>query len=100
MGSGNKELGLVLTVNYLKLINEETELPKFITFYNEGVKLLCTDSPAIDVFKKLESRGVKLFACKTCLNHFNLLDKLEVGIAGTMVDIIELQKAADNVISL
>ncbi len=100
MGNGDETLGLQLITNYLGLINEENKLPKFITFYNSGVKIICDGSPAIDNLKKLETAGVKLIACKTCLNHFNLLDKIEVGIAGTMVDIIELQKMADKVINL
>lgn len=100
MGTGDEELGLQLVTNYLKLINEEVELPKFISFYNGGVKLICTGSPAIEIIKTLEKKGVKLIACKTCLKHFNLMNKTEAGIAGTMIDIMELQKIADKVINL
>jgi intracellular sulfur oxidation DsrE/DsrF family protein len=100
MGSGGAELGLLLVKNYLTLLNEEEVLPKVMVFYNEGVKLICSDSPVVEQLQLLEMRGVKLLACKTCLNHFGLLDKMEVGIAGTMMDIIELQKAADKVITL
>lgn len=100
MGSGDEELGLQLATNYLKLIKEENALPRFITLYNGGVKLICTGSPAIEILKTIEKEGVKLIACKTCLKHFKLMDKMEAGIAGTMIDIIELQKIADKVINL
>lgn len=100
MGTGDEQLGLQLLTNYLKLLNEENELPQFIILYNEGVKLTCIDSPTIEIIKAIEKRGVKIIACKTCLKHFNLMDKMEVGIAGTMIDIIELQKVADRVINL
>jgi intracellular sulfur oxidation DsrE/DsrF family protein len=100
MGNGSEELGLQLVTNYLKLINEENSLPRFITFYNAGVKLICTGSAAIESLKQLEKAGVKLIACKTCLNHFQLIDKVEVGIPGTMIDIIELQKMAQKVVNL
>jgi selenium metabolism protein YedF len=100
MGTGDKVLGLKLMTNYLRLINEETEMPSFIVFYNSGVKLICKDSPVIEVTKAMEGKGVKLIACKTCLQHFDLMDKMEVGIAGTMMDIVELQKIADKVITL
>ena len=96
MGPGDKALGLQLITNYLRLINEETELPRFIAFYNNGVKLICKDSPVIEITKAIEQKGVKLIACKTCLQHFDLIDKMEVGIAGTMIDIVELQKIADR----
>ncbi len=100
MGSGDEELGLQLITNYLNLINAENNLPQFITFYNSGVKVICEGSPAIENLKKLAAAGVKLIACKTCLNHFNLMDKVKVGLPGTMVDIIEIQKMADKVINL
>ncbi len=100
MGTGDDQLGLQLVTNYLKLLNEEDELPKFIALYNAGVKLTCTGSPVIELMKAIEKRGVKFISCKTCLNHFDLVNKVEVGIAGTMIDIIELQKVADRVINL
>lgn len=100
MGTGDDELSLLLIKNYLTLLNEENELPKVIAFYNGGVKLLCEGSPATDSLKILEQKGVKLIACKTCLNYFNLMDKFEVGIAGTMMDIIEFQKVAEKIINL
>jgi selenium metabolism protein YedF len=100
MGSGDEALGLLLATNYLKIIDEEKDLPRFIVFYNGGVKLMCTGSPVIETLKAIEQKGVKLMACKTCLNHFELIDKIEVGTATTMIDIIDLQRAANKVISL
>ncbi|TDO01329.1 DsrE family protein [Sunxiuqinia elliptica] len=100
MGAGDDELGQKLIANYLTLISEEKELPRVIVFYNAGVQLICSGSPVIDTLKTIEQKGCKLLACKTCLNHLNLLDKVEVGIAGTMMDIIELQKVANKVINL
>jgi len=100
MGAGDSELGLVLLKNYLTLISEEAELPNVISFYNEGVKLVCSNSPVIEILKTLEQKGVKLVICKTCLNNFQLLDKVETGIISTMMDIIEFQKVADKVINL
>lgn len=100
MGLGDKTLGLQLAKNYLTLLNEETELPKVIVFYNEGVKLLCSNSPVLEPLQKLTKNGVKLVACKTCLIHFKLIDDLQLGVVGTMMDIMQLQKVADKVISL
>ena len=100
MGTGDKDLGTKLISNYLRLISEETEMPCFIVFYNSGVKLICKGSPVTEIFKIMENKGVKLIACKTCLQHFDLMDEIEAGIAGTMMDIVELQKLADKVISL
>lgn len=99
MGSGNEKLGQLLVKNYLTLLCEE-ETPKVITFYNEGVKLICSGSEALEPLKLLAEKGVKLVACKTCLNYFQLLEKVEVGITGTMVDIMHFQKVAEKVVNL
>ncbi|PTN04787.1 DsrE family protein [Mangrovibacterium marinum] len=100
MGSGNEELALVLVKNYFKLLTEEQELPRVIAFYNTGVELIVKGSPVLAELKILEEKGVRLVACKTCLKHLSLLEKMKVGIAGTMMDILELQKVACKVISL
>ncbi|KOH43398.1 hypothetical protein NC99_38250 [Sunxiuqinia dokdonensis] len=100
MGTGDGELGLLLVQNYLKLLSEERELPQVMAFYNGGVKLICSGSPVVGTLQTLEQKGVKLMACKTCLNHFGLINQMEVGIAGTMTDILLLQKAAEKVINL
>lgn len=100
MGRDSDDLGLLLVTNYLNLLNQEDNLPRFIAFYNGGVKLVCSKSPAIDILKSMEAKGVRLIACKTCLNHFGISNKMEVGMAGSMMDIIDLQKKADKVINL
>ena len=100
MGEGDEALSLSLVANYLKLVNEESNFPLFMAFYNGGVKLLCDGSPVLDTLKSLEKKGVKMLACKTCLSYYHLLDKRKVGVEATMVDIMSLQKAADKVISL
>ena len=100
MGSGNDELGMILITNYLKLINEDNETPKFIVLYNSGVQLVCAGSPVIDLLKSIESKEVKIIACTTCLKYFNLMDSLKVGVAGTMMDILELQKMAGKIVTI
>lgn len=100
MGSGDEVLGMQLIENYFKLILQEDSLPKVLVFYNSGVKLLAEGSTVIASLKAIEAKGVQLLACKTCLNHFKLMDKQLVGKAGTMLDIIALQNEADKVVSL
>lgn len=99
MGSGDTELGKKLLSNYLKLIYDEDRLPRFIALYNGGVKIVA-DNSLTDTLQNMEKKGVKIIACKTCLNQFNLIDKMEAGITGTMMDIIELQTMADKVVNL
>lgn len=100
IGVAPEDLSQILVKNYLNLMKEEKKLPTAFLFYGEGVKLVCEGSEVIDSLKSIESRGVKLIACKTCLNYFNLTEKISVGQAGTMADIITFQIEAKKVISV
>lgn len=100
MGEGSEELGRTLLTNYFTIRNNDNNLPKIIVLFNSAVKLIVEESPVISILKDIEAKGVKIIACKTCLSFFDLLDKLEVGTPGTMVDIISLQDEADKIITL
>ncbi|MHB1120700.1 MAG: DsrE family protein [Bellilinea sp.] len=69
-------------------------------FYTDGVKLVCQGSPVLTLLEELEAKGVELILCKTCLDYFNLTQKVKVGIVGGMPDIIEAMTKAVKVISL
>lgn len=100
MGIATEELRLILAENYLSITLKENQLPGFILFYAEGVKLVAEGSPVIETLKAIEKRGTKLIVCKTCLNYYNLIEKIKTGIIGTMMDICEIQSNVDKVITL
>ena len=100
MGSADVELQQKLLDTYLKLLMDNSSLPAVLCFYTDGVKLVVEGSPLLERLKQLEGRGVRLIACSTCLNYFGLTEKLRVGIAGGMPDIIEAQAMASKVITL
>ena len=58
------------------------------------------DSGFTDELVKLESMGSKIVICKTCLIFYNLLDKVETGSVGTMLDIIDIQYNSTKLIKL
>ena len=100
MGNADEELQIKLLDTYFTLILEGEYLPKVITLYTEAVKLITLGSPLLDQFQALEDKGVLLISCGTCLNHYGLWDKVEVGLVGGMTDIIETQKKAHKIVSL
>ena len=100
MGNAEPELMLKVLGTYLRLLDENNILPTAICFYTDGVRLAVTGSPVLDTLRSLESKGVRLILCNTCLNHFNLIDEVKVGIVGGMPDIIEAQRMAAKVITL
>jgi hypothetical protein len=100
MGDAPAELQQKLAVKFLQLNLDANTLPAKILFYTDGVKLACEGSPVINELKALKDRGVELILCSTCLDYFNLRDKVQVGIVGGMPDLIEALSAAGKVISL
>jgi selenium metabolism protein YedF len=100
MGKGDPALQHKLIVKYLELIQLNDSLPNAITFYTDGVKMVVEGSPALEQLRALESKGVRLIICGTCLDHYGLSEKVQVGIMGGMTDIIEAQVKADKVITL
>ncbi|MDP3435713.1 MAG: DsrE family protein [Bacteroidales bacterium] len=100
MGEGPRELSLILVKNYLTLLKSENRVPAYICLYADGVKLACRESNVAQELKELEQAGSKVIICKTCLNFYNLLDSVECGTVGTMLDIIDVQHNSTKVINL
>lgn len=101
MGASNDQaLKDTLVKTYLALLPQMQPLPVAICFYTEGVRLACEGSPVLDELSALEFMGVRLILCQTCLNSFNITDKVKVGLIGGMGDIITAMWQADSVITL
>lgn len=100
LGDAEPELQQKLAVTYLKLVDESNTLPAAICFYTQGVRLAVEGSPVLDSLRSLEGKGVRLILCSTCLNYYQLTEKVQVGITGGMTDILEALRQAGKVISL
>ena len=100
MGEADPALQIKLIQTYFQLLDEADYLPKVICFYTEGVQLVVVGSPVLKSLQSLESKGVRLIICNTCLNYYGLGDQVAVGIQGGMTDIIEAQRLATKVITL
>lgn len=100
MGSADPVLQYKLLDTYLRLLLDADALPAAICFYTDGVKLVVEGSPLLERLSQIEQRGVHLIVCSTCLNYFELTEKVRVGIVGGMPDIIEAQSRAGKVITL
>jgi len=100
IGKADENLQQLLAEKYFELLLQNGSLPAAICFYTDGVKLICEGSPVIEQLRSLESQGVRLVICSTCLNYFNLSEKVQAGIVGGMGDILDAQIKADKVITL
>lgn len=98
MGEGNDDLGKVLIKGFIYALTQLDKYPKSILLYNSGVKLSSEGSDSIEDLKILENNGVEILSCGTCLNFYELSDKLKVGSVTNMYTIVEELSSATNVI--
>ena len=100
LGRGDDLLGSKLLFNFVGTLKEMgTELWRLI-FLNGGVKLTVEGAECLPALRELENEGVNILVCGTCLNHFGLLEKKEVGETTNMLDIVTALQLADKVISV
>jgi selenium metabolism protein YedF len=99
MGRGNDELGHVLIKAFLHTVASQDQKPEFMIFYNTGVKLTVQGSEVLDDLQQLESEGVQLLVCGTCLNYFEIKDKLAAGTISNMYDIAGTMSRAGRLLS-
>lgn len=85
LGRGEDQLGAVLMNNFLRNLGESEVKPGTIIFWNTGVRLLAEGSPVLEHLKKLETQGVVILGCATCLDYFKLTDKMKVGQTTNML---------------
>jgi selenium metabolism protein YedF len=97
LGRGNDQLGAMLMANFLRLLGESGDKPSTLIFWNGGVKLACEGSKMLDHLKKLELQGIEILACTTCLEYYELVDKLKVGKPTTMVKSIQSMMGSETI---
>jgi len=84
-----EELGRKLMMGFLETLKVTRELPDMIFFLNAGVKLTTINGDAVKILKEIESMGVEIYSCGTCLKHYGLENELKVGYRGTTNHIVE-----------
>jgi selenium metabolism protein YedF len=98
MGTGDPKLGTSLMKAFVFALTKQDQLPDTILCYNTGAYLTCEDSDALEDLKLLESEGVTILTCGTCLDFYGLKEKLAVGGVTNMYDIVERMENAAQII--
>ena len=98
MGEGDEALGTLLMKGFVFALTQQDELPATILFYNGGAKLTCENAPTLEDIKSLEAQGVEILTCGTCLNHYGLAEKLQVGGVTNMYVIAEKMLQASLIV--
>lgn len=100
MGHGDDGLGGKLLINFLKTVKEMGHDLWRLVFINSGVILTAEGSEAVPILQGLAGEGVQILVCGTCLTHFDLLHKKQVGETTNMLDIVTGMQLADSVITI
>lgn len=100
LGKGNDELGAVLVKSLFYTLTEQEGVPMVIAFLNSGVFLTCEKSAVLEHIMNLEKRGAEIMSCGTCLDFYDLKEKLCVGTVSNMYTILEKIQMADKVITI
>ncbi len=98
MGTGDPKLGTSLMKAFVFALTKQDQLPDTILCYNTGAYLTCEGADTLEDLKLLESEGVTILTCGTCLDFYSLKEKLAGGGATNMYDIVERMENAARII--
>ncbi|MBO8158190.1 sulfurtransferase-like selenium metabolism protein YedF [Thermosyntropha sp.] len=99
-GEGEEELGQILMKSFLYTLMEMKGDIKHIIFMNSGVFLACEGSPVLEHLKVMEEEGVNILSCGTCLDYYQMKDKLKVGSVTNMYTAVEILTSAHKSLTL
>ena len=100
LGEGVHELGHALVGSLLNTIIASDNLPRKIIFMNSGINLVTKGSLFLPQLKEIESKGVTIITCGTCLDYYGKMDNLEVGRVSNMAEIMESMLDVGKVINI
>jgi len=100
LGEGDERLGTILMKAFLNTLHDSEPKPEKVIFINNGVKLSTEGSEMLDSLEVLTEDGVQIISCGTCLNYYDILDKLKFGIVGNMYDIVNVLLDANKIIKI
>ena len=90
LGNGEKELGEGILETFFTVLKQKEELPVAIFCMNRGVFTLTEESLVSLQLADLERKGVDVLACKTCVDYYELQEKLVTGKVSGMAQFVEL----------
>ena len=100
MGRGDDELGTVLMKGFIHTLMETSPGSDSLIFFNTGVKLTIHGSEILEDLRTLAQRGVNILVCGTCLDFFEIKDRLAAGVVSNMYDITETMIGAERLVQI
>jgi len=90
IGTGDEQLAALLMRGFLYTLTEAEVPPRRLILMNAGVRLAVEGSDSLVNLRRLDSQGVEILACGTCLEFYGLKDALAVGRVSNMYEIADL----------
>ncbi|MFW5487483.1 MAG: sulfurtransferase-like selenium metabolism protein YedF [Desulfovibrio sp.] len=100
VGTGDDALGSKLMLSFLSTLLELDDELWRVVLVNGGVKLAIEGSEYLPKLQKIAETGATILVCGTCLDHFGLLEKKQVGETTNMMDVVTSLQLADKVIQI
>lgn len=100
IGAGDPELGENLLKMFFYTLTQDENIPEYLLFMNAGVKIPVENEQITEHLKELQDKGAQVLVCGTCLNFYEIADKLQTGTVSNMYDIVGAMKSVDKVITV
>lgn len=100
IGQGDQQLGDRLMNQFFSSLTRLEEVVQTVLFVNSGVFLTTQGSHILNSLHSLQERGVEIVSCSTCLEHYQIKDKLCIGTVANMFTITEKLLDSLQVITL
>jgi selenium metabolism protein YedF len=98
LGTGDDKLGRILMEGFVNTLAEQDHVPDKLLLMNGGVRFATEGSPVLGTLKTLTDLGCEILVCGTCLEFFDLKEKLSAGMVSNMYDIQAAMLTASKVI--
>lgn len=100
VGADDIAFGQAMLGKFLGQLVAAPEKPSALCFYTEGVKAALDDSPVREALSSLESAGVPVLLCGTCIEHYGISDRIAVGEVADMPRIAGALGSAEKVVTI
>lgn len=98
LGDSEPDLGTTLIKSFFTMLLESGKLPARMVFMSSGIFLTTQGSPITEILEKFASAGSEIVSCGTCLEYYDRREKLLIGQATTMRDIVNALLTFDKVL--
>lgn len=100
LGQGSDELGKILIKGFISTLTDWDPLPARILLINRGVFLAVQDSPTLPTLKLLSEAGTEISICGTCVDYYQVRDRIAVGEIVNMLTISTAISEAEKLVRL